>query len=130
MHAQVSICFVYQLLANPSICCPYGFSAGPNWDAVTGLGTINFMTLRNHALNPLNKFPDGQLVETALLLPSSVEYDFMYVGVAVSLLLNILVIILLVALIYRCRRSDWHSTSSFTYSSLINRSADDDATDG
>ena len=28
-------------------CCPYGFNATKAWDPVTGLGTINFVELRN-----------------------------------------------------------------------------------
>ena len=45
--------------ANLSICCQYGFFALPAWDAVTGLGTPNLLTLRNLALNPAQPFPEA-----------------------------------------------------------------------
>ena len=43
------------------VCCPYGFSAQPGWDATTGLGSPNFQTLAQLAIN------------TALLYPSIIE---------------------------------------------------------
>lgn len=31
----------------PPFCCQYGFEATPGWDAVTGLGSPNFLVLLN-----------------------------------------------------------------------------------
>lgn len=54
--------------ANAMICCAYGLPAAIGWDAVTGLGTPNFLTLRNVALNPDQPLPDAQYFEFPQLI--------------------------------------------------------------
>lgn len=41
------------------LCCEGAFRAAPGWDPASGLGSPNFVVLRNLALNPSMLFPDG-----------------------------------------------------------------------
>jgi hypothetical protein len=51
-------------------CCSESFPASPGWDAASGLGTPNFQTLANLAVNNAALFPSWEQVDAALPSPA------------------------------------------------------------
>lgn len=70
--------------ANAMICCPFGLPAAVGWDAVTGLGTPNFVTLRNVALNPGQPLPDSQYFEFPELIDHSEKVFIMVIFIVLG----------------------------------------------
>jgi len=86
--------------ANPYVCCPLGFPATTRYDSVSGLGTLNFLTLRNIALNPNTLYPD------AIYMPPETsdrifKREFSFIGTIVSLGLLVVVIVALIIFAFR-----------------------------
>jgi len=83
--------------SNPYNCCPLGFPATTRYDTCTGLGTINFLTLRNIAIDPKALYPDAFYpMFDDDSFDRTFKREFTFIGTIVSLGLLLVVIIALI----------------------------------
>jgi len=87
--------------ANPYICCPLGFPATTRYDSVTGLGSLNFLTLRNIALDPRTLYPDAFYQSYDDTFFNTFKKEFSFIGTIVSL--GLLVVVIIAIIYVGCR---------------------------
>jgi len=82
--------------ADQSNCCQFGFRATRGWDATTGLGTPNFVTLRNIAIAPHQPFPDATYIQIDKYMPASAR---IWLLAAIGLIAGVIILLAIFTLI-------------------------------